>query len=134
MSSVVAVLLFTALGTIALKGAGPILLGGRPLPPRLDGVVRLAGPALLGALVAVSTFALGQTLVVDERAARARRRRGRDPPPRAGARRGDRRRRRDGGRARAGGLTRAGQSRQGSGIGVDARPRRGERSDERDQA
>ena len=68
MSSVVAVLLFTALGTIALKGAGPILLGGRPLPARLDGVVRLAGPALLGALVAVSTFALGQTLVVDERA------------------------------------------------------------------
>jgi branched chain amino acid efflux pump len=57
----------TAVGTIALKGAGPVLLGGRPLPPRLDGVVRLAGPALLAALIATSTFGQGQSLVVDER-------------------------------------------------------------------
>jgi len=62
------VLLLTALGTIALKGAGPVLLHGRALPQRLDGVVALAGPALLGALVSVNTFTDGQDLVVDERA------------------------------------------------------------------
>lgn len=67
MTDVVIVLVGAALGTIALKAAGPVLLGGRPLPPRLDGVVALAGPALLGALVAVSTFADGQDLVVDTR-------------------------------------------------------------------
>lgn len=62
-----AILVGSALGTIALKAAGPLLLGGRPLPPRLDGVVALAGPALLGALVAVSTFTDGRDLVIDER-------------------------------------------------------------------
>jgi hypothetical protein len=67
VSDVAIVLVGAALGTIALKAAGPVLLGGRPLPPRLDGVVALAGPALLGALVAVSTFADGQDLVVDAR-------------------------------------------------------------------
>lgn len=67
MSQVALVLLGAALGTIALKGAGPLLLGGRQLPPRLRSVVALAGPALLGALVAVSTFTDGQELVIDER-------------------------------------------------------------------
>jgi branched chain amino acid efflux pump len=43
-------------GTIAIKAAGPVLLGGRPLPVRLGGVIELLAPALLGALVAVQTF------------------------------------------------------------------------------
>jgi branched-subunit amino acid transport protein len=63
------VVVWCAVGTLAIKAAGPVLLGGRPLPARLDGVVRLAGPALLAALVAISTFGQGQSLVVDERAA-----------------------------------------------------------------
>lgn len=67
MTEIWVVLLVTALGTIALKGAGPLLLGGRPLPARLDGVVRLAGPALLAALVAINTFGAGQSLVLDAR-------------------------------------------------------------------
>lgn len=54
-------------GTIAIKAAGPVLLGGRPLPARLTGVVELLAPAVLGALVAVQTFGEGQSLVVDER-------------------------------------------------------------------
>jgi hypothetical protein len=54
-------------GTIAIKAAGPVLLGGRPLPPRLTGIVELLAPAVLGALVAVQTFGSGQSLVVDER-------------------------------------------------------------------
>jgi hypothetical protein len=61
------VVVVTGLGTLALKGAGPLLLGGRALPRKLDGVVRLAGPALLAALVATSTFGVGQQLVLDER-------------------------------------------------------------------
>jgi uncharacterized membrane protein len=67
MSTVWIVVVATAVGTVALKGAGPVLLGGRPLPARLDGVVRLAGPALLAALVAISTFGEGQSLVIDAR-------------------------------------------------------------------
>jgi branched-subunit amino acid transport protein len=54
-------------GTIAIKAAGPVLLGGRPLPERFTGVVELLAPAVLGALVAVQTFGTGQSLVVDER-------------------------------------------------------------------
>jgi branched chain amino acid efflux pump len=54
-------------GTIAIKAAGPVLLGGRPLPVRLGGVIELLAPALLGALVAVQTFQDGQRLVLDER-------------------------------------------------------------------
>ena len=37
-------------GTIALKAAGPVLLGGRPLPRRVMDVVELLAPALLAAL------------------------------------------------------------------------------------
>ena len=54
-------------GTIAIKAAGPVLLGGRALPARLGGVIELLAPALLGALVAVQTFQDGQRLVLDER-------------------------------------------------------------------
>ena len=52
---------------MAIKGLGPVLLGGRPLPARLTGVIELLAPALLGALVAVQTFGDGQALVIDER-------------------------------------------------------------------
>lgn len=54
-------------GTVAIKAAGPVLLGGRPLPERLTRVVELLAPAVLAALVAVQTFGEGQSLVVDER-------------------------------------------------------------------
>jgi branched-subunit amino acid transport protein len=54
--------------TIAIKGAGPVLLGGRPLPPRAARVISLLAPALLAAFVAVNTFGDERSLVVDERA------------------------------------------------------------------
>ena len=54
--------------TIAIKGAGPVLMGGKPLPPRLDRVIGLLAPALLAALVAISTFGADRALVLDERA------------------------------------------------------------------
>jgi branched-subunit amino acid transport protein len=57
-------------GTIAIKAAGPIALGGRPLPPRLNGFIMLLAPSLLAALVAVETFgAPHRSLVVDARLA-----------------------------------------------------------------
>jgi branched-subunit amino acid transport protein len=54
--------------TIAIKGAGPVLLGGKPLPQRLGRVIGLLAPALLAALVAISTFGGERALVLDERA------------------------------------------------------------------
>ena len=57
-----------AVATIAIKAAGPVVLGGRPMPGRLVGVISLLAPALLAALVATLTFGRGQALVVDARA------------------------------------------------------------------
>ena len=54
--------------TIAIKGAGPVLLGGKPLPPRIGRIIGLLAPALLAALVAISTFGGDRELVLDERA------------------------------------------------------------------
>jgi branched-subunit amino acid transport protein len=67
VSSTWLVVVLVGAGTIAIKAAGPILLGGKPLPERFTGVVELLAPAVLGALVAVQTFGAGQSLVVDER-------------------------------------------------------------------
>lgn len=61
------VVVLVGAGTIAIKSAGPLLLGGRALPPRLTGVVELLAPAVLGALVAVQTFGAGEALTVDAR-------------------------------------------------------------------
>jgi uncharacterized membrane protein len=57
-----------ALATVALKLAGPLLLGGRPLPPRAMSVIELLASALLAALVAVETFGKGRSLTLDARA------------------------------------------------------------------
>lgn len=61
------IVLAVGIGTIVIKAAGPILLGGRPLPARLQGVVALLAPALLAALVATTALASGQQLVLDAR-------------------------------------------------------------------
>jgi branched-subunit amino acid transport protein len=67
MTGVWLVVALVGVGTVAIKSAGPVLLGGRPLPPRLAGVIDLLAPALFGALISVQTFGEGQSLVVDER-------------------------------------------------------------------
>lgn len=69
MTTVWAVVALTGIGTIALKATGPVLLGGRPLSPKVASVVELLGPALLAALVAINTFGEGRSLVVDARVA-----------------------------------------------------------------
>jgi len=66
MTGVWLVVALVGVGTAAIKAAGPVLLGGRPLPPRLAGVIDLLAPALFGALIAVQTFGNGQSLGGDE--------------------------------------------------------------------
>jgi uncharacterized membrane protein len=61
------VVVLVGAGTAAIKAAGPVLLGGRPLPARLTGIVELLAPAVLSALVAVQAFGGGGALVIDER-------------------------------------------------------------------
>ena len=57
-------------GTFASKAAGPLLLGGRDLPPRALGVTALVAPAILAALVVYETLgAHGGGITIDARAA-----------------------------------------------------------------
>jgi uncharacterized membrane protein len=59
-----------AVATAMIRAAGPVLVGGRDLHPRLFGVVALLAPALLAALVVTETFGRPDgTLEIDERAA-----------------------------------------------------------------
>jgi branched-subunit amino acid transport protein len=63
------VVLAVGLATVAIKAAGPVLLGGRTLPARAAAVIALLAPALLAALVAINTFGAERALTVDARLA-----------------------------------------------------------------
>ena len=55
--------------TALIRASGPVVLGGRELPPRVTAVIALLAPALLAALVMSETFrGEGTELIVDERA------------------------------------------------------------------
>ena len=56
------------IGTVSIKAAGPVALGGRELPRRLGGVIAHLAPALLAALVVVDTFGRDHAFGVDESA------------------------------------------------------------------
>lgn len=58
-----------AAGTVAIKAAGPVLLGDRTMPAPLAGVVALLAPSLIAALVVVETFTDRDRLVLDARVA-----------------------------------------------------------------
>ena len=53
--------------TIASKAAGPVLVGRRQLPPRLQACVELLAPVMLMALVVTQTFAGDEEIQVDAR-------------------------------------------------------------------
>lgn len=55
--------------TAAIRASGPVLLGGRELPPRAQGVIALVAPALLAALIVIETVGApeGGSLEVDAR-------------------------------------------------------------------
>lgn len=67
MSATWTIVLVVGIGTIAIKALGPILLGGRPLPPRANRMITLLAPALLAALVAINTLGGDRELVIDAR-------------------------------------------------------------------
>jgi branched-subunit amino acid transport protein len=53
--------------TILLKATGPVLLGGRELPPRVNALVVLLAPAVLAALVVTQVVGGDRELVFDAR-------------------------------------------------------------------
>ena len=61
-------ILAVALANAAIKASGPVLVGGRELPPRAGSVISLLAPALLAALVVTETFGDDGTLILDEKA------------------------------------------------------------------
>jgi branched-subunit amino acid transport protein len=67
MSDVWLTVLLIGASTMALKAAGPVLLGGRELPSRLADAFELLAPSLLAALVVTQALGEGGDLVVDER-------------------------------------------------------------------
>jgi branched-subunit amino acid transport protein len=50
--------------TVAIKAAGPVLLGGRELPPVMLRVIAYLAPALLSAIVVTAALADGNELHV----------------------------------------------------------------------
>lgn len=67
MSAATITFLGLGLATYALKAAGPVLLGGRSLPPAFERVAGLVPASLLGALVLTSAAVSGPAFVVDAR-------------------------------------------------------------------
>ena len=68
MSGLWVAIVAVTLANVVIKAAGPILAGGRELPPRVNDVIVLLTPALLTALVVTETFGKDCHLVLDERA------------------------------------------------------------------
>lgn len=67
MSEVWIIIGVVAAATIALKAVGPVLVGGRPLPEHLTGIVELLAPALLAALVVTQVVGGDEEIVLDAR-------------------------------------------------------------------
>ena len=67
MSPTWAVVLLVGAFTMSFKAVGPVLLGGRDLPPRLDEAFGLLAPSLLAALVVTQALGEDGELVIDER-------------------------------------------------------------------
>jgi len=61
------VIILVGLATVGLKAVGPVVLGGRQLPPTLSAVLFLLAPALLAALVVTQAVGGERTIVLDER-------------------------------------------------------------------
>lgn len=69
MTAPTTVLLVLAAGTYLLKALAPVVLGGRPLHPRLADLVELLPAPLLAALVATSVLLESGAVVLDARLA-----------------------------------------------------------------
>jgi branched-subunit amino acid transport protein len=67
MSGVWVVVAVVGIATIAFKAAGPVVIGRRELPPRIQSLVELLAPVMLIALVVTQTFGGDQEIEVDAR-------------------------------------------------------------------
>jgi len=67
MSATWLVVLLVGAFTIAFKGAGPVLLGGRELPARALSAFELLAPSLLAALVVTQAVGGTESIVLDKR-------------------------------------------------------------------
>lgn len=67
MSDVWIAVVLVGAATVALKSVGPVLLGGRPLPDHLTGVVELLAPAVLAALVVTQVVGGDREIAFDAR-------------------------------------------------------------------
>ena len=61
------VVVVVGLVSIVFKAAGPVFLGKRTLPPRVESVVALIGPVMLTALVVTQTVGGEGALALDAR-------------------------------------------------------------------
>ena len=67
MSDVWFAIVVVGAATVFLKATGPVLLGGRDLPPRVNALVVLLAPAVLAALVVTQVVGGDRELVFDAR-------------------------------------------------------------------
>jgi branched-subunit amino acid transport protein len=67
LTDVWVVVAVVGVATVLFKAAGPVLLGDRTLPPRVQSVVELLAPVMLTALVVSQTFGSDGTVSVDAR-------------------------------------------------------------------
>ena len=67
MSDAWIVVTIVGVATIACKAAGPVLVGRRELPPRLQACVELLAPVMLTALIVTQTFGGDEKIEVDAR-------------------------------------------------------------------
>ena len=67
MSNVWIVVIVIGVFTMLFKAAGPVFLGRRQLPARVDAVVALIAPVMLTALVVTQTFGGDEEVAVDAR-------------------------------------------------------------------
>jgi branched-subunit amino acid transport protein len=67
MSAVWLAVVVVGVATVLLKASGPVLLGGRALPPHVSSLVVLLAPAVLAALVVTQVVGGDRELVFDAR-------------------------------------------------------------------
>jgi hypothetical protein len=69
MTTLWAAIVGVAVASAAIKAVGPVLVGGRELPPPVVAVIALLAPALLAALVVVQTVTSEGEFAVDAKLA-----------------------------------------------------------------
>jgi branched-subunit amino acid transport protein len=67
MTRIWIVVLVVGAATVVFKAAGPVFVGGRQLPARVQSIVALLAPVMLTALVVTQTFGGDEEIVIDAR-------------------------------------------------------------------